>query len=196
MGLVKEEVWVGMGQFFRAPVGTPIPDDFDNHLALGAPWVAMGYTQEGLTKEYALTTTDIEADQSFDPIRVVTTARRITLATRLIQLNAENLKTAFGGGTITPVDPDAIPGSGDEYDEYTPPDVGEEEEYALVFDASDLDRKIRVILQNAKREGTTTVQFRKGEAAGLSVTWVAQKPTLIEATPITAHAVVTRLANV
>lgn len=196
MSLIKEEVWVGMGQFFKAPLGTLIPDDFDDHLALPAPWVEMGYTQEGLTKEYALTTTDIEADQSFDPIRVVTTARRITLATRLIQLSAENLKAAFGGGTITPVDPDAIPGNGDEYDEYTPPDVGEEEEIALIFDALDAGRKIRVIVQNAKREGTSTITFRKGEAAGINVTWVAQKPTFVAATPITEHSVVTRLLDV
>jgi hypothetical protein len=119
--------------------------------------------------------------------------RNLTLATTLAQINVENYKLAYGGGTVTPVDPDSTPDSGDEYDEYTPPEAGEDEEIMLVFDAQDQLRRIRVIAQAAKREGGSTIRFVKGDKAGISVTWRALKPTLVEATPATAHSLITRI---
>lgn len=199
MAKVKEDVWVGMGEFFVAPLGTPLPEDFDSHLALTAPWVNVGYTADGLTKDYSTDQTEIEVDQEVDPIRTIVTKRNITLATNLAQVTAENMVLAFGGGTVTPMDPDTTPGSGDEYDEYTPPEVGEDQEIMLIFDGQDIvgevTRKIRVIVQSAKREGTSSIQFKKGDKAGISVTWRALKPSLVEATPATAHTLITRIGT-
>lgn len=174
MPKVKEQVLVGVGVLYRAEVGATVPDHFD---APASPWVHVGYTDGGVTLEYDTEQQDIEVDQELDPIDTIVTRRNATLATTLAQMSAANLQLAYGGGTITSVDPDSTPGSGDEYDQYTPPDVGEDAKVALLFDGIDEeDRPVRLIIREAKREGGSTVNFRKAEKASISVTWRALKP--------------------
>jgi hypothetical protein len=183
MPKVKEQVLVGVGALYRAPVGSTVPNHF---AAPPSPWVHVGYTDGGVTLEYDTEQQDIEVDQELDPIDTIVTRRNATLATTLAQMNAENLQLAYGGGTITPVDPDSIPASGDEYDQFTPPEVGEDDKVMLLLDGVDEeDRPVRLIIREAKREGGSTINFRKAEKASVSVTFRALKPAATDdPTPI------------
>jgi hypothetical protein len=175
MALDKTQVLKGVGRLYTAPIGTIIPDDFD---APEAPWADVGHTTGGVEFVYNIDENEIESDQVLDPLDVEDGKRTATVATTLMQVrNAANLQLAFGGGTITAVDPDAVPDSGDEYDEYDPPDAGEGTRIMLLFDGTNpSDAKIRLICFECKRTGGSSVRFAKGAAATLPVTWRMLEP--------------------
>ena len=162
------EVHVGVGALYTAPVGTTIPTD----LAVpAAPWVHVGYTDGGFRFTYGTEELEVPADQSLDPILIIQTARNLRIATTLLQVIPDNLVLAFGGGTIT-----AATG----YSIYTPPEIGEEEEVALYFQLVDetSGAPVRLIIRRAKRQGDSEISFSKAEAAKVGVEWRALDPGL------------------
>ncbi len=190
----KGSVHVGPADIYSAPVGTVFPDDFDTP---SAPWAHVGYTDAGATITADKEQTDIEVDQEVDPIRTIVTRRRATIATTFAQMEAALLKLAYGGGTVTPIDPDSNPGTGDEYDEYVAPEAGENDEISLIIDGTDDNgRKVRALVPEASAQGGSTVPFRKGEKRTISVSWLALKPDQgNEATPITTKTITYRVQN-
>jgi hypothetical protein len=167
-------VLVGVGGLYAAPVGTAAPNHF---TAPAAPWEHVGYTTGGVTMESEDEEQRIEVDQSLEPILVIATGRNTTISTNLAQFGPEQLKLAFGGGTITLVDPDGTANSGDEYDVYEPPAVGAGDEVALLFDGINEDqRPVRLYVPRAKVAGRRQITFRKDEPATLAATWQVLTP--------------------
>lgn len=170
----KAEVLVGVGMLYTAAVGSAFPAHF---VAIVSPWESVGYTEGGVSLEYAREVTEVMVDQELDPVKVLETARTLQVATVLAQVSAKNLQKAFGGGTVTAIDPDAVPNSGDEYDKYQPPDVGTGTNTALVFDGVDeASAKARLLVSDARAIGTSTVQFQKADKATLAAQWRVLTP--------------------
>jgi hypothetical protein len=167
-------VLVGVGTLYAAPAGTAAPQHFDNP---GASWVDVGYTTGGVTIESEDEEQRIEVDQSLEPVLVLAIRRNTSVSTTLAQFGPDQLKQAFGGGTVTVVDPDGTPNSGDEYDLYEPPQVGQGAEVALLFDGiDDVARPVRLYVPRAKATGRRQITFRKGEPAQLAASWQVLVP--------------------
>lgn len=167
-------VLVGVGTLYAAPAGTAAPSHFQ---APGTPWVDVGYTTGGVTMESEDREQEIEVDQSLEPVKVLAIGRETTVSTTLAQFGPDQLVYAFGGGTVTPVDPDTTPNSGDEYDVYEPPAVGQGDEVALLFDGVDeTNRQVRLYVPRAKAVGNRQIAFRKDEAAQLAARWTVLQP--------------------
>ena len=165
----KDQVLVGVGALYVAPVGEPFPSHF---ATPSGNWYHVGYTDGGVTVEYATEEVEIEVDQELDPVKIMETGRSLTVAATLAQINSRLLQEAFAGGTITPIDPDGIPNSGDEYDQYTPPAIGASVARALLFDGVDeTSRPVRLLVPEAKVQGTRTIGFVKDNKANIQVTW-------------------------
>lgn len=187
MAKAKKYVLVGVGQLYAAPVGTTPPTHF---TAPAGAWATghVGYTDGGVSLEYSTEDVEISVDQELDPIKLLEVARTVVISTTLAQVEAATLKLAFGGGTVVPVDPDVTPGSGDEYDEYTPPSLGGTEKVALLFDGVDETlRPVRFICYEAKRQGSSTITFNKREKATVAAQWRILVPTAGGAPFITRH---------
>lgn len=170
----KTEVLVGVGMLYTAAVGTVFP----THFAAPAPaWDSVGYTEDGVSLEYTRDMAEIMVDQELDPVKVLEQSRNLQVSTTLAQVSAKNLQRAFGGGVVTAVDPDATPNTGDEYDKYTPPAVGAGVNTALLFDGVDeVAAKARLLVQDARAIGTSTVQFQKADNATIAAVWRVLKP--------------------
>jgi hypothetical protein len=165
----KDQVLVGVGALYVAPVGEPFPSHFSTPAGL---WYHVGYTDGGVTVEYATEEAEIEVDQELDPVKIIETGRSLTVAATLAQINGRLLQEAFAGGNLTAVDPDGVPGTGDEYEAYTPPAIGASVARALLFDGVDeTSRPVRLMVPEAKVQGTRTIGFVKDNKANIQVTW-------------------------
>lgn len=89
------EVTTGPGTLYVAAIGTSEPASATASLAA---WRDVGYTAEGITFSYEITSEPIDVDQEFDPIRYATTARSGTISTNLAQISRENLALALNVG--------------------------------------------------------------------------------------------------
>lgn len=70
-----------------------------------APWLALGYTSDGLHWTAELTRTNIEVDQELDPILRIATARNATMGFSLAEFSVEHAQLASGQGTVTTLPP-------------------------------------------------------------------------------------------
>lgn len=168
-----EAVVAGSGHIYVAAEGTPLPDDL---AALTSPWVELGYTTEdGVTFNLARSTSDINAWQAADPIRVVETSRAITVAAVLRQFaNPDNLDAAFGGGTFTP---------GPTFGTYVLPGAGENTVRVLVVDAIDGDVTVRFVYDRVQQMADIQSQLQRGDTVNLPLEYKvlagAELPTVI-----------------
>lgn len=76
-------------------------DDWDD------PWLALGYTSDGLHWAAELTRTNIEVDQELDPVLRIATARNATMGFNLAEFTVQHAQLASGQGTITTTPPTA-----------------------------------------------------------------------------------------
>lgn len=180
-----DQVYVGAGALYTAPIGTAIPSGLVDPVA---PWVHVGYTETGFRVRYSTESLDVLADQSFDPVKSVMTGRTITLATTLLQITPENLARALGGGTITQL-------AG--YDKYVPPAPGQETEIMLYFKlVNEIDGPVRAIIRRAKRQGDSEITFARTEAAKITAEWKALDPGLSDdPTPVQLDPIEFRIAD-
>ncbi|MGH9001915.1 MAG: hypothetical protein ACRDYV_02185 [Acidimicrobiia bacterium] len=132
-----DEIVVGAnGSIYVAPVGSTIPASIG--AALGAQWFELGYvTEEGVTWVDGKTLQSIRAWQSFYDLRRIVESKEGSIAFQLLQWNGDNVRFAFGGGTVT--NP-AV----DEY-RYVPPDPAEIDERALAVEWQDGAKNYRLI---------------------------------------------------
>jgi len=115
----------GTGAVYVAPLGTPLPDDLD---PLAAPWVDVGFvSDDGVTITFSRDTEEINAWQTAEPVRVLTTAEPKTIAFELLQFDRDTVALAFRGGSFTATSPYV----------YTPPAAGATQEVAMVIEAID-----------------------------------------------------------
>lgn len=96
-----EEILMGVGTVYTAPVGTAFPAD--PTAAVGGSWLEIGYTEEGWHLSVERDTEDIDVAEEIDPVDIVATSRESHWVGNSVQGSLENLKLALGGGTITTV---------------------------------------------------------------------------------------------
>lgn len=119
------EVLVGPGTLYTAPLGEAFPAN--PTTAPAGNWVEIGYSEDGWTVEADKTLEDVLVAEEVDPIATYKTAQSIRLTGQMAQASLENLKLAFGGGSIA-VD---TPAAG--YDTYSPPASDSFDELAVLF---------------------------------------------------------------
>lgn len=120
-------VKLGPGLLYVAPVGTA--DPLTGSGALPSAWIALGYTEDGSEITAETTFEAVEVAEELDELRNVATKRMSSVKFNLAQMTARNLSVAFNGGTIS------SPSGG--FVTFDPPDLGEEERLALVWQADD-----------------------------------------------------------
>lgn len=99
----SSEVLVAVnGNVYVAPVGTTIPATPDvTWTTASASWKDVGYLNEdGLQYTQGRNTEDVNAWQSFQPVKQLVTGASVTMGMSMQQWNETTLPLAFGGGTI------------------------------------------------------------------------------------------------
>jgi hypothetical protein len=107
------QVVIGTGTLYIAPLATVFP--VDPTVAPAVAWEDIGYSEEGWAFMVDRTFEDIPVAEEFDPVKVLMTARVLSLQGVAVQVTLEALQTAMAGGTIT-----TIPGP-PAYKKYVPP---------------------------------------------------------------------------
>jgi hypothetical protein len=162
-------VVAGSGNVYVGPLTTPEPNT--EVATPDTDWVDLGYTTpDGVTFSLARTVTDIDAWQSFDPIRKIVSGIVTSLAFSLRQWNVENLPFALGGGVVTEE-------SAGEY-LFTPPDPSEIDERSMLLRWIDNDKHYQLYVPKGIVTGTATFQMTRSDAVNLPVEF---SPTRVDA---------------
>lgn len=134
-----DEVVIGAnGNFYTAPYSASLalPDAVDD--TLDAKFAQHGFVSEdGVTFTDGKEIEDIEAWQSFYPIRKVISSKSSKLELVLRQFNNKNVQLAFGGGSIDTAGGDSI---------YVPPAPGELDERSAVVEWNDGDYSFMLVV--------------------------------------------------
>lgn len=158
------QVLAGPGLLYVAPVGTAEPTSAS--AALDAAFREVGYTTEGTTVTYEITSEAIEVAEEFDPIRYQTTGRNGTVSFAMAQSSISNLALALNQGAAVADNP----GSGIE-----PPEPGAEVRVMMVLQTETGARWIFRQLFNA-----SSIEIAKKKSPNLStipVEFKMEKPT-------------------
>ena len=91
----------GTGAIWKAPLGTALPTD--SITAWNAAFVNLGYLEDGFELEQDLTTKDLNAWQTVETIRTITTMLIRKLLFTINQTDKDTVALALGGATVTPV---------------------------------------------------------------------------------------------
>jgi hypothetical protein len=160
------ETFVGAtGQLYVAEVGTAFPTGFS---VPSSSWTGLGYTSEdGVAVSAGRDTEEFKAWQSPHPIRRVKTGESFSIGAALQQWNEDTVPLALGGGSIASV-------SGGY--EYTPPELDDLDERAMIADVVDGSRKIRILIPRGSVTDTVESSFTRGALAVLPVTFNALEP--------------------
>lgn len=163
----SETIVASGGEVYAAPLGTALPTTTVG--ALNAAFVGLGYTTEdGVSFSVNRTTEDINAWQSFDPIRTLMTSREVQASFGLQQWNEDTVPLAFGGGTVSGTSPNF---------KYEPPDPeAGVDERALIIDTVDGTVHTRIIFPRGLVVEAVETQFQRGATAVLPITFKALKP--------------------
>jgi hypothetical protein len=101
MAVTTTNVLVGNATLYTAPANTAAPADT---LADGAawltPWVHVGGTEEGVSFAVGVDTNDIRIEEQSTPVLVTVNQRNVRIMAALSEDTIENMKLAYGGGTI------------------------------------------------------------------------------------------------
>ena len=155
-----EVVVGGNGSVSVAPAGTTVPTGV---AALSAAYINVGYiSEDGVSFTGGADIEDINAWQSFYPIRKIITARNAAAEFVMRQWNGENLKLAFGGGQV-------LNAAGTVY--YRPPDPSEFDTRVMVIDWQDGSEKYRLVIPKGLVSGETTTQISRSAATDLPISF-------------------------
>lgn len=155
-----DEVVAGPGLLLVAPIGTSEPSttaDLDT-ATLPSTWREVGYTEDGSTFSYKITSDTLEVAEELDSIRTMITGRQGTVAFQMAQPVRENLALALNMGAAEASDNTGL----------EPPDE---------------DDMLRVMLLHISNDASPVrgVLFRKVfNTAGLELNWSkAPKKSLV-----------------
>jgi hypothetical protein len=154
----------GATQIYMAPVGTAFPT-FDVAISTVPAWIDTGYVStDGVEWEFGREVTEIEAMQSLDPIRIMTTKLPKSFKFGLMQSGQEQLALALGGGSwaVDAVDTTLFI--------YTPPDVSEVVERACIVEMIDGPIVYRWEIKKSQNKEGSTFKYVRDDAATLPVT--------------------------
>jgi hypothetical protein len=150
------------GSVYVASVGATEPSS--PTATPSSDWTELGYlSEDGVTWSVGKATEDVNAWQSFFPVRTLVTSQTSTLAMTLRQWNESTLVLALGGGTVT----EELAG----FYKYEPPAPGTVDERAIIVDWNDGDRHYRLIVRRAVVSDAVETQLQRGAAADLPVTF-------------------------
>lgn len=157
MALESSEVRVaGTGQLFVAPLGTTIPASVVTPLSHNAGWIDLGYADEdGVDFSFSRDVNEINAWQSFDPIRTIVTKVPKEVSAKLLQSNQHVLLLAFGGGTVT----ETATG----YYRYDPPADSFVDERMFAVEFVDGSYTYRIVYRKATNQAGIEFTWKKGE---------------------------------
>ena len=99
-------VIVGQAQTYLAPANTTAPTISASTGLVAtpsAPWVAVGFTENGVTINNDRKVQDIMVEEQSTPILVVPDSTMFTVDLTFAEDTILNMQTAYGGGTITTV---------------------------------------------------------------------------------------------
>lgn len=165
MALDATEVRIGVtGHLYKAPVGTTAPTDTSTALAAG--WVELGYTETGPSMTVDTTKEQFTPWQSQMPVRETVTGQMVTAKFNLWQRNADTLKLAWGGGTVT----------GTTTRIFTPPAMGTVNEGAFVFEIIDGTVVDRYVIPRASVTLDGDVAFAKDAVTGYGISLTFLQP--------------------
>ncbi len=141
------------GKIYAAPLGTTEPTTAVD--AWPAGWVPLGYTAEGSSFNYEITTEDVEVAEELDILARVTTGRDATVEFALAEVTKRNLTIAFNGGIVL--------GDGLAWT-FEPPDLGLETRLMVGWDAipTVASNDLRMIFRQCLQGGSLTLENRKG----------------------------------
>lgn len=173
----SRSVKLGAGSLFYAPLASAEPVAVTG--AWPSAWTPLGYTEQGSTFSYQVTTASVTPEEEFDPVLNYITGRTTTMAFNLLESTAQNLAVALNlAGQTTGTNPD-----GSIYLE--PPDPGSESRIMIGWGA-DLEAGApsgvnpaygRIIIRQALQTGNLQVTHRKApNAASYSCTFTGEKP--------------------
>jgi hypothetical protein len=118
-------------------------------------WIPLGITKEGSEFNWQTTTDKIEAAETLDPLKFVSTGREGSFKFELLNMSASNVKKMLNGGTIV------VTGSGaTTLSAYTPPALGSEVRCMLGWESLAADE--RLILRQCFQTGQLTIARKKG----------------------------------
>lgn len=157
------------GKLRAAPLGTTEPTDETSAYAAG--WVPLGYTAEGSTFNYEISTEDVDVAEELDILARVTTGRDAGVEFALAELTNKNLSIAFNGGLVV--------GDGLAW-EFEPPDIGSEVRLMLAWDANPVvaSNDLRIIFRQCLQTGGLGLENRKGATKStIAANFRLEKPT-------------------
>ena len=160
--------WVvvaGNGTAYAGLTTTPAPTNATT--ALNAGFTEMGFiSEEGATFSQGQEVTDINAWQSFYPIRRIITSRSVTVSFALREWNKRVVEFATGG---------TVGASGGEWT-LTPPSPEQLTEKSLVLEWLDGSKKYRLYIPRGIISENVETNLSRTAAADLPVTFAASDP--------------------
>lgn len=156
---------LGTGKLYWAPLGTTLPADLAD--ALNDAFKLVGYTEEGSTFNYSVSTEPVEVAEEYDRVMTKTTGREGTVEFAMAENTVRNLTLAFNGGTVTRTTSGAV--------KYTPPAPGTEVRRVLVWESE--DGQERWVYPQCFQGGSVSMARRKGATkTTISVAFSLEKP--------------------
>ena len=153
------------GSVFVADLEATAPDDVGTPL--GSEWTEMGFiSEDGATFTEGKDVTDINAWQSFYPIRRIITGRTVTVAFALREWSTATVEFALGG---------TVSDNGGEFT-YTPPSPEDLSEKQLVLDWQDGEKNYRLWIPRGIVSESVETNLTRTGAADLAVTFAATDP--------------------
>lgn len=165
MALDADQVVIaGNGAVWVAPEDTALPTDIAT--ALNVAFVELGFlSEDGVTWNDGKTIEGVPAWQSFYDIRKYVTEKTMGLEMVLRQWNKNNIKLAFGGGTVTAVTgPPA-------YYRFEPPAPESIDYRVLVIEWQDGLEKFRLVVPKGMVTGEVSTQLARTTPADLPLTF-------------------------
>jgi len=156
------------GKLYIAPLGTTEPSTAVAVWPAG--WVPLGYTDEGSSFNYEISTDNVEVAEELDVLARVTTGRDASVEFALAEITYRNLTIAFNGGIIS--------GDGTAWS-FEPPDLGNETRVMIGWDAMPtvVSNDLRVIFRQCLQGGSLGLENRKGATKStISANFQLEKP--------------------
>lgn len=163
---------MGAGELYTAPVGTTEPDDSAVGTPPGVDWNNAGYTKDGVSITYTPTYTPLEVDQEIDVPAFRLTSRDVKIVTNLAEVTLDKISFALNN--------DSAPATGAGYEAIEFEDRAAAlvpTGTALIFDGiAPGDKVRRVIARKAVSLSGITIAYKKAEQTVLSVEFTLLAP--------------------
>ena len=177
MGCIPYEIIVGVGSVYLAPVGTAFPDTDETP---GASWTSLGSTNDdGVTVTHGRTLEKHYKGNSTLPQKMTLSEASEVIAFTLAEITVERYAMVLDNATVVTV----AAGSGTPGTKYFPltPSSSCAPQFALLLRGPSplMDGNAQYEYTRVSPSGDVEIQYTKGVASGLSVTFEALEDTVV-----------------